>query len=124
MGVLTDQDGWPWTRGKRRKHRPKDLLAGISLDRQLLDLKTQCRSQVTDGAERTRCGEGVARRPEHRHLRDTPCKPVDEGGLADSSLAADKYHPSMAGCRLPPVLLELSQVSLALQQLHRDALLG
>jgi hypothetical protein len=68
----------------------RETCSGISLDHQLLDLQTQCRGEVTDRAERTRCGEGIARCPQRRRLGAKLGERVDERRVADAGLAINE----------------------------------
>ena len=110
MGVLADHERRARPRGQGRKYLPEERFAGIAVKSVWLDLEPERGSKVTDGAERTRCGERIARRAQRgRRTGDPPAELVDQRGLADTGLAADEDHPPVPGRGQPEVLLELGQ---------------
>ena len=111
MGVLADDDRRPRPRGEGRQHLPKEPVTRVALERELVDLQTECRSQVADRTERTRRGERVARRPQHRRRPGDPAAElVGERRLAHAGLAAHEHHPPVPRSGLAQMLLELLQV--------------
>ena len=115
MGVFADDDRRPRTGGERREHLPKEPIAGVAVERLLVNLYTESRRQVADRTERTGRRKCVARHPqEFRCAGDLAAEGLNQGGLAHPGLAADEHHAPVARGGLAQMLLELLQMGFSL----------
>ena len=116
VGIFGDDDRRPRPGGEGRQHLPEEPIPGVAVEGVLVDAQAERGRQVAHGTERTRCGERVARGPQHRRCRGDPAaERLDERGLADPGLTANEHQAPMSGGGLAQVLLELVQVLFALE---------
>jgi hypothetical protein len=99
-----------------------DVVRGRPGGERVLQLARHIARQVTQGAERARYGQVVARAQQHTRavvevLQEVP----NERGLADPRLAADAHHPARAARGGGVGLAQRGQRRITLQQVHADS---
>jgi hypothetical protein len=88
----------------------------------LLQLAAGLRGEVEQGPERAGSELTVARAPEHAYVVELLGERLDQRRLADPCLTRDQDQVSSSLARLPRVLAQRGELSLALSQLHVHSL--